>query len=167
MLTLNFLMLPILHLESFTLDAAWMFWPMSMGEQVVFHWSTLEESCLPNTGWAPGNLFIVAIPHSCSLPELVHLGWSWYILPMQCIFPYTVECPSLLLEWWEEVSYNGGSMINHAHLSPCMKGYHLQLEVPLHMACLPIDLWYFSSPDMSPSSPGQDCQAPMKWLHLS
>ena len=37
----------------------------------------LEESCLPSAEWVLGNLLIVVIPHSHSLPEFVHIGWSW------------------------------------------------------------------------------------------
>ena len=133
MLMLNFLMFPIIHLESFTLAPGWLFWLMPMGEHIASHWSSLEESCLPHAGQVPGNLLIVAILHYHSLPELVQLGWRWYFLPKQCICLYTVECPSLLPEWGEEVGYDGGSVIDHAHLLQCTKVHHLQLDVPLHL----------------------------------
>ena len=36
-------------------------------------------------------------------------------------------------------------------------------DIPFHTACPPIDLWFFSSPDMSLPSLRQDYQAPTKW----
>ena len=68
--------------------------------------------------------------------KLVHLAH------VVCI--HTVECPSLSQEQWEEFGYDGGSVINLAHLSQCMKGHHSKLDIPLYTACPPINLWFFS-----------------------
>ena len=151
-LTLNSFMCMILHLKPFILDPTWTFQPTSLGEHIAPHWSTLEESCLSDAGWALDNLLVVAIPQSHSLMESVHLGLNWYILPMKCTHLHMVECPSLSQAWWEEVSYNGGSVMDLAHLPWCMRGHHLQLDVPLHAACPPINLWFPSSPGVGAPS---------------
>ena len=145
LLTMNSFMATILHLEPFTLDLAGTFRLASMEEHVASHWSTLEESCLPNTGQVLDNLVIVAIPQSHSLLELFHLGWNWYILLMLCVHPHTVECPSLPQEQWEDVSYKGWCIIDFAHLSWCTKGHHSQLDVPFIQHVLP-SIFDFSLP---------------------
>ena len=81
---------------------------------------------------------------------------------MKCTHLCMVECPSLPQGQWEEVSYDGGSMMDLAHLPWCMRGHHLWLETPLHVACPPINLYIPSSPNMSAPSLRQNCQAPMK-----
>ena len=61
------------------------------------------------------------------------------------------------------ISCSGGSVMDLAHLPQCMRGHHLWLDIPLHVACPPIDLWFVSPSDTSAPSLKQDPQVPMKW----